>query len=65
MELKKINLPKQYFQKKDQILLKPEVTKRPKVTPKIYKEINKKIKGIPILKIETPKKGIANKSSWN
>ena len=54
MELK-IDLPKQYFQRKDQII-NPEVTNRPKVTPKIYKVINKKINGKPILKIETPKK---------
>ena len=29
----------------------------------MYKVINKKISGIPILKIETPKKGIANKDA--
>ena len=44
-------------------LTRPDVTKRPKVTPKIYRVINKKIKGVPIFKIETPKKGIANNAA--
>ena len=44
-------------------LIKPEVTNRPKVTPKIYKVINKKIRGGPILNIETPKKGIARRAA--
>ena len=39
----KTNLPKQYFQKRSN-LTRPEVTKKPKVTPNIYKVINKKIK---------------------
>ena len=37
----------------------PEVTKRPKVTPKRYKDINKNNNGKPSLKTETPKSGIA------
>ncbi len=47
------------FSKDGPNLINPDVTKRPRVTPKIYKEISKKIKGKPILKIETPNKGIA------
>ncbi len=39
------------------------MTNRPKVTPKIYKVINKKIRGGPILNIETPKKGIARRAA--
>ena len=44
-------------------LIRPEVTKRPKVTPKIYKVINNKIKGVPIFNIDTPKKGIASNAA--
>ena len=44
-------------------LTKPEVTNNPKVTPKIYKVTSKKINGTPILKIEIPKRGIANKEA--
>ena len=36
-------------------LSKPEVTSKPKVTPNIYKLVNKNNKGTPSLKIETPK----------
>ena len=32
------------------------------VTPNIYRETNKNINGKPILKIETPKNGIANRA---
>ena len=44
-------------------LINPEVTSRPSVTPKIYKDNNKKIKGGPILKIETLNKGIAMRAA--
>ena len=44
-------------------LSKPEVTSKPKVIPKRYKLSNNVIKGIPILKIETPNKGIASKTA--
>ena len=60
---KKNRLAQAIFSKEGPNLTNPEVTKRPKVTPNIYNVINKKIKGIPILKIETPKKGIANKAA--
>ena len=36
------------------------MTNKPKVIPKIYKLINKKRRGKPSSKIDTPKKGIAN-----
>jgi hypothetical protein len=42
---------------------KPEVTRRPNVTPNMYKETNKNISGIPILKIETPNSGIAKRAA--
>ena len=51
------------FSKDGPNLIKPDVTSRPKVTPNIYKDIKRKIKGIPILKIETPNKGIASKAA--
>jgi len=56
---KKNKLAQAIFSKEGPYLIKPEVTKRPKVIPKIYKVVSNKIKGIPILKIETPNKGIA------
>ena len=37
----------------------PDVTKRPKVTPKRYNGNNKNNRGKPSLKTETPKRGIA------
>ena len=37
----------------------PAVTKRPRATPKIYKVVKRNINGKPILKIDTPNKGIA------
>ena len=40
-------------------LNKPDVTKRPKVTPKRYKDNNKNNNGKPSSKTETPKRGIA------
>ena len=57
---KKNKLAQAIFSNDGPNLTRPEVTNRPKVTPNIYKVINKKIKGVPIFKIETPKKGIAN-----
>ena len=42
---------------------KPDVTRRPKVTPNMYKETNKNINGIPILKIETSNSGIAKRAA--
>ena len=52
----------QYFQRGPN-LIKPDVTSRPKVTPKIYKDIRRNVSGAPILKIETPNKGIAIKAA--
>jgi len=40
-------------------LNKPDVTKRPKVIPKKYRANNKNNNGIPNLKTDTPKSGIA------
>ena len=60
---KKNRLAHAIFSNEGPNLTRPEVTKRPKVTPKTYKVINKKIKGIPIFKIDTPKKGIANRAA--
>ena len=58
---KKNKLAQAIFSKEGPNLTSPAVTKSPKVTPKIYNVISRKINGVPILKIETPKKGIANK----
>ena len=60
---KKNKLAQAIFSNEGPNLIRPEVTKRPKVTPKIYKVINKKNNGAPILKIETPKKGIASNAA--
>ena len=60
---KKNKLAHAMFSNEGPNLNNPEVTKSPKVTPKIYKIINKKISGVPILKIETPKNGIASKAA--
>ena len=57
MELKKINLPMQYSQMKDQILLVQKLPKDLMLRQKYTKKLVK-IRGVPILKIETPKKGI-------
>ena len=51
------------FSKEGPNLTKPAVTKRPKVTPKMQSVINKEISGTPILKIETPNRGIAIKDA--
>ena len=60
---KKNRLAQAIFSNEGPNLTRPEVTKRPKVTPKIYKVINKNIKGSPIFRIETPKKGIAKSAA--
>ena len=52
---KKNKLAQAIFSKDGPYLTRPEVTKRPRVTPKIYNVINKNTNGAPILKIETPK----------
>ena len=57
--LKKINLPHAIFSKDGPNLNNPDVTKSPKLTPNKYSESNKNSRGIPILNIETPNKGIA------
>jgi hypothetical protein len=51
------------FSKEGPNLINPDVTKRPNVTPKMYNVINKNIRGVPILKIETPKNGIASSAA--
>ena len=56
---KKNKLAHAIFSNEGPNLIKPDVTRRPRVTPKIYKAIKRKISGKPILKIETPNKGIA------
>ena len=48
---KKNRLAQAIFSNEGPNLIRPEVTKRPKVTPKIYKVINNKIKGVPIFKV--------------
>ena len=58
-EAKKNKLAQAIFSKDGPYLIKPAVTKSPNVIPKTYKVIKRKIKGIPILKIETPNNGIA------
>ena len=60
---KKNKLAQAIFSKEGPNLNKPDVTSSPKVTPKIYRLINKNNKGTPNLKIETPKRGIANKAA--
>ena len=49
------------FSKAGPYLSKPEETNKPRVTPNKYKLRNKKARGNPSLKIETPKKGVVNK----
>tara|TARA_B100000686_G_C15943432_1_gene550016 strand:+ start:114 stop:446 length:333 start_codon:yes stop_codon:yes gene_type:complete len=57
---KKKRLAQAIFSKDGPNLISPEVTNNPKVIPKIYRLNKRKINGIPILKIETPKSGIAS-----
>tara|TARA_B110001452_G_scaffold246228_1_gene231390 strand:+ start:395 stop:727 length:333 start_codon:yes stop_codon:yes gene_type:complete len=49
------------FSKDGPNLNRPDVTKSPNVTPNIYKAVSKNIREGPIVKIETPKRGIATK----
>ena len=56
---KKNRLAQAMFSKDGPNLINPAVTNRPSVTPKIYKVIKRNINGAPILKIDTPNKGIA------
>jgi hypothetical protein len=56
---KKNKLAHAIFSKDGPNLTSPAVTKSPRVTPKIYKDVNKNINGVPILKIDTPNKGMA------
>ena len=60
---RKNKLAQAIFSKEGPNLIKPEVTKRPKVIPKIYKLSNKKNKGGPNLNIDTPNNGIAIKAA--
>ena len=60
---KKNRLAQAMFSKEGPNLTNPDVTKRPKVTPNIYKVNKSKIRGGPILKIEIPKSGIAIKAA--
>tara|TARA_B110000438_G_C15206483_1_gene391031 strand:- start:132 stop:464 length:333 start_codon:yes stop_codon:yes gene_type:complete len=56
---KKNKLAQAIFSKDGPNLISPEVTNSPNVTPNIYKVSSKKINGIPIKNIDTPKRGIA------
>ena len=60
---KKNRLAHAIFSNEGPNLTSPDVTMRPKVTPNMYKVINKKISGVPIFKMETPNKGIANNAA--
>ena len=55
---RKNKLAQAIFSKDGPYLKRPEVTKRPKVTPNKYNASNKKISGIPNFRTETPNKGI-------
>ena len=52
---KKIRLAQAIFSKDGPNLTNPAVTKRPNVTPNMYRVINKKISGIPIFKYRNTK----------
>ena len=56
---KKNKLAHAMFSNEGPNLNNPDVTKRPKVTPKRYNGNNKNNSGKPSLKTETPKRGIA------
>ena len=56
---KKNKLAHAIFSNEGPNLNRPEVTKRPKVIPKRYNDNNKNKSGIPRLKTDTPKRGIA------
>ena len=57
---KKNKLAHAMFSNEGPNLSKPDVTKSPKVTPNRYSGNNKNSNGIPSLKTDTPKRGIAN-----
>ena len=56
---RKNKLAQAIFSNEGPNLKSPEVTKRPKVIPKRYNDNNKNNNGIPNLKTDTPKSGIA------
>ena len=56
---KKNKLAHAIFSNEGPNLINPAVTINPSVTPNKYRQIKRKINGAPILKIETPNKGIA------
>ena len=56
---KKNKLAQAIFSNDGPNLNKPDVTNRPKVMPNKYKASNKNNNGIPNLKTDTPKRGIA------
>ena len=56
---KKNKLAQAIFSKDGPNLRRPDVTNKPRVTPKIYRVKSKKISGVPILNIEIPNSGIA------
>ena len=60
---RKNRLAQAIFSKDGPNLINPEVTSKPRVIPKRYKLSNKEINGKPILKIETPNKGMANNTA--
>ena len=60
---KKNKLAQAIFSKDGPNLKRPDVTRRPNVTPNRYKEINKNISGKPSLSTETPNNGIAIKTA--
>tara|TARA_Y100001970_G_C14010676_1_gene738237 strand:+ start:20 stop:352 length:333 start_codon:yes stop_codon:yes gene_type:complete len=56
---KKNKLAQAMFSNEGPNLISPAVTINPSVTPNKYRQTRRKIKGAPILKIETPNNGIA------
>ena len=56
---RKNKLAQAIFSNEGPNLKSPEVTKRPKVIPNRYSDNSKNKSGIPRLKTDTPKKGIA------
>ena len=60
---KKNKLAQAIFSKDGPYLRRPDVTRRPNVTPNKYRAINKNIRGGPRLSTETPNKGIAIKTA--
>ena len=60
---KKNKLAQAIFSKEGPNLIKPDVTKSPRVIPNIYNPKSKNNKAGPRLKIDTPKRGIASKAA--